>query len=78
MRITTRAVRDIARNAGFSEEAIERQLDMLVNFVFAVAHRERKYCRSQLRKWIHSDEIDKPHLLDVLKEPEDDENLHTF
>ena len=78
MRITTRAVRDIARNAGFSEEAIERQLDTLINFVFVVAHRERKYCRAQLRKWIHSDEIDKPHLLDVLKEPEDDENLNTF
>jgi len=75
MRVTVRAVRDLARNAGFSDEMIERHLDLLVSFTFSVSHRERKSCRSQLRKWIHSDEIAKPHLLDVLKDPEDDEHL---
>lgn len=77
MRITVRAVKDIARNAGFTEDAIERQLDTLINFTFAVSHREKKYCQSRLRKWIHSDEIAKPHLLDVLKE-EDEDVYETF
>lgn len=71
MKVTTRAVRDLARNAGIPEEMIERHLDMLISFTFAVAHRERKACRAQLRKWIHTDSIVKPPLLDVLKERED-------
>jgi hypothetical protein len=76
MKITVRAVKDLARNAGFTEETIERNIDTLINLTFGIAHRERKYCRAQLRKWIHSDEIAKPHLLDVLKEPEEDEHLN--
>ena len=75
MKITVRSVRDLARNAGFTDEMIERQIDLLVSFTFSVAFRERKACRSQLRKWIHSDAVVKPHLLDVLKEPEDDEHF---
>mgnify|MGYP006276610585 CR=1 len=71
MRVTTRAVRDLARNAGIPEETIERHLDLLINFTFAVAHRERKACRAQLRKWIHSDDVIKPPLLEVLKERDD-------
>lgn len=77
MRVTVRAVKDLARNAGFSEEMIERQLDLLINFTFGVSHRERKYCQGRLRKWVHSGEIDKPNLLDVLKE-EDEDVYETF
>lgn len=78
MRVTVRAVKDLARNAGFTEDMIDRHIDLLINLTFGVSHRERKYCRSQLRKWIHNDEIDKPHLLDVLREPEEDEHLKSF
>lgn len=74
MRVTTRAVKDLARNAGFSEEQIERHMDLLINFTFGVSHRERKYCQSKLRKWIHDGAIDKPNLLHVLKE--DDEEIY--
>ena len=41
MRVTVRAVKDLARNAGFSEEMIERHMDLLINFTFGVSHRER-------------------------------------
>ena len=77
MRITVRAVKDLARNAGFSEDMIERHLDTLISFTFGISHRERKYCQSKLRKWVHSGEIDKPNLLSILKE-EDEDVYETF
>jgi len=77
MRVTLRAVRDLARNAGFTEEMIERHMDLLVNFTFGVSHRERKYCQSKLRRWVHSGEIAKPDLLTVLRE-EDEDVYETF
>lgn len=77
MRVTVRAVRDLARNAGFTEDMIERHMDLLINFTFGVSNRERKYCQGKLRKWVHSGEIAKPDLLTVLKE-EDEDVYETF
>lgn len=71
MRVTPRAVRDLARNAGVPEDIIVRHIDSLVSFTFTVAQRERKACRKELREWLYSTEADKPDLKDLLRITED-------
>lgn len=74
MKVTAKAVRDLSKNSGFPEELIERHLDELINFTFAVAKRERKQCRKLIKKWIHSTDIIKPDLLTFLSEELENED----
>lgn len=74
MKVTTRAVRDIAKNAGVPEEIVDRNLDAFINLTFAIAKRERKQCRKIVRKWLHSGDVIKPNILDVLTEELENED----
>jgi len=67
MKVTPRAVVDLAKSSGLPEEIIHRYLDQLITFTFAVAKREHTYCYRQIRGWIHSRDVIKPDLIDVLK-----------
>ena len=75
MKVTVRAVKDLAANAGFTEEFSDRYLDEMTAFVFAVAKRERKWCYRKLKHWMYDGSIVKPHLLDVFKDAEEDDHL---
>lgn len=74
MKVTPRAVRDIARKAGVPEELILRHIDELINFTFAVAKRERKQCREVIKKWIHAEGVIKPDLLTYFSEELENED----
>ena len=74
MKVTPKAVRDLARNAGVPEEIILRHTDELINFTFAVAKRERKSCRQLIKKWIHSEGVIKPDLLTFISEELENED----
>lgn len=76
MRVTPTAVRDLARISGMPEDIIHRYMDELITFTFTVAKRERKHCQNQLRAWVHSGDVVKPDLLDVLKPKEEDETIY--
>lgn len=67
MRVTIRAVKDLARNAGVPEDIVERHIDALIAYTFTVAVRERKACRREVREWIYTDDPSKPELKDLLK-----------
>lgn len=74
MKVTAKAVRDLAKNSGFPEEMVERYLDEMINFTFTVAKRERKQCRKLVKKWIHSAHVIKPDLLTFLSEELENED----
>jgi hypothetical protein len=79
MRVTIRSVKDLALNSGIPEEIVLRHIDAFTNFTFAVAKRERKYCRKKILQWVHSGEIVKPRLTDVLSlklENEDEQEIY--
>lgn len=77
MRVTVRAVQDLARNAGFPEEVIHRYSDELIKMTFAVAKRERKQCVNKVRAWVHSGDVVKPNITDVLtNKMENEEELY--
>ena len=73
MRVTVRAVKDLARNAGVPEDIVERHIDALVAFTFTVALRERKSCRRELREWLYTDKAERPDLKELLKVTEESE-----
>lgn len=74
MKVTPKAVRDLSKNSGFPEELIERHIDELINFTFAVAKRERKSCRQLIKRWIHSPDVVKPDLLTFFTEELENED----
>lgn len=74
MKVTPRAVKDLSKNSGFPEEIIERYLEQLINMTFAVAKRERKSCRTVVKKWMHSESVIKPDILTVLTEELENED----
>lgn len=74
MKVKPRAVRDLARNAGFPQEIIDRYSEQLINMTFAVAKRERKSCRELVKKWIYSPSIIKQDILTVLTEELENED----
>ena len=79
MRVTPRSVRDLAFVSGIPEEVVLRHMDAFIGFTFAVAKRERKYCRKKIQQWFHSDELIKPRLTDVLSlklENEDESEIY--
>lgn len=67
MKVTVRAVSDLAKSSGLPEDVIHRYMDELITFTFAVAKREQTHCYRQIRAWIHSGDVIKPDLIDVLK-----------
>lgn len=76
MRVTRRAVTDLARNSGLPEDVIARYLEELIQFTFVVAKRERKANFDKIRAWVHDGSVIKPNILDVLRpnrESEEDE-----
>lgn len=72
MRVTTRAVAKLAVESGIPETVVDRHTDALITFVFNVAKRERKLCRSAIRAWYFSKDITKPQLFDVLNDIDED------
>lgn len=74
MKVTPKAVRDLSKNSGLPEELIERHIDELINFTFAVAKRERKQCRQVVKKWLHVGGVIKPDLLTYLTEELENED----
>lgn len=75
MRVTTRAVRDLAREVGMPSEIIERHIDALVSFTFRIAQRERRHCVKSLREWVYSKEVAKPPILEALKPRPEEEAM---
>ena len=73
MRVTPRAVKDLARNAGIPADVVERYLEEFITYTFTIAKRENKWCTNRLRAWIHSGEVVKQPLLSVLKYSETEE-----
>jgi len=73
MRVTTKSVKQLALNAGMPQEVIDRFLDELINMTFVVARRERKHCYKQIKEWVHSGDVIKPDVQDVLKISDEDE-----
>jgi len=65
MRVATRAVKDLAREAGFPEEMIERHLDAMIEFTFKISGRERKHNLQKLRAWYFNKNPNKPTLFEV-------------
>jgi hypothetical protein len=54
MKVTPRAVKDLARNSGFPEDVVQLYLDELINMTFAVTKRERKSCVQAVQKAAHT------------------------
>ncbi len=73
MKVRPTSIKQLALNSGMPEEIVTRFLDELVNMAFAVALRERKHCYKQIRAWVHSGDIIKPDVQDVLKISAEDE-----
>lgn len=71
MIIKTQSVRQLARNAGLSDEVIERNIDALCEFTFHVAKRERKFCQARIRAWQFSKDVGKCELFQALDEDTD-------
>lgn len=71
MRIATKAVMQIARDANIPEEMIARHMDALCEFTFRVAKRERKFCQGKIRAWAFNRDIAKAPLFDVLNSDDD-------
>jgi hypothetical protein len=69
--IKTKSVKHLAKDAGLSDELIERNLDELCEFVFRIAKRERKFCRDRIRAWHFSNDIGKCELFQVLDDETD-------
>lgn len=65
MRIATRAVKDIAREAGFPEEIVERHIEALTQFTFRIAARERKFNLAKLKAWYFNKNPNKSTLFEV-------------
>lgn len=73
MRVRPRSVRDLAANVGFPEELVLRHEAEFIKFVFAVAARERKHVTGKVKAWIHSEDIVKPDILEVIKPTKEEE-----
>lgn len=65
--IKPKSVAALAKNAGIPDDMAERHLDELVTFAFVIADRERKRCRKEIRAWIHSGDVIKIPLEEVLR-----------
>ncbi len=74
MRVRPRAVRDLAALVGFPEEVVLRHEAEFIKFVFAVAARERKHVKNKVKAWIHSEDIVKPDILEVIKPAKEEES----
>jgi hypothetical protein len=72
MKVRPRAVRDLADNVGFPEEVVLRYEAEFIKFVFAIAARERKHIKSKVKAWIHSEDVIKPDILEVIKPTEEE------
>jgi hypothetical protein len=71
MRIATKSVERLARDANLPEELIARHMDELCEFVFRVAKRERKFCQNKIKAWYFNKNLGKSPLFDVLNEDDD-------
>ena len=74
MILKTRAIKDICRDCGLSDEVIERNFDALTQLIWRIAKKERLFCQAKIRGWQFSQDIGKPSVLEVLKD-EDHELL---
>lgn len=68
MKVSTKAVKALAKDAGFHEEMIDRHLDQLTAFVFRVAAREQKWCAEKVRAWYFDTNLNKPQLFELFEE----------
>lgn len=71
MRIATKSVTQMARDANLPEELIARHTDELCEFVFRIAKRERKFCQNKIRAWYFDKNMGKAPLFDVLTDEDD-------
>jgi hypothetical protein len=71
MKVSTRAVKDLAKEAGFHEEIIERNIDELIAFTFRIASREQKWCADKVRAWYFDSSLNKPQLFELFVEDHD-------
>lgn len=68
MRVTPRAIKDLASNAGLPPDLTERHLESLISFAFTIAVRARKQARSDLKEWIYDKNPDRPPLKELLRD----------
>jgi hypothetical protein len=66
MRISTKAVRQIAKDSGFPEGFVEGNEGAFFEFVYRIAMRERKFCQGRIRAWHFDKNQGKCQLFDVL------------
>ena len=71
MRVSTKAVSQMARDVDLPEELIARHMDELCEFVFRIAKRERKYCQNKIRAWYFDKNLSKGPLFNVLNDDDD-------
>lgn len=71
MKVSTRAVKDLAKDAGLHEEIIERHIDALIAFTFRIAAREQKWCADKVRAWYFDTNLNKPQLFELFAEDHD-------
>lgn len=75
MIIKTRAVRDMARECGLPDHAIDQHFEALVQFAWRISKKERSFCQNKIRGWLFNQDIGKPPILEVLKDYEDEYEL---
>lgn len=75
MIIKSKAVKQLAKDAGLPDEVTERYFDALCEYTFRVARRERKFCRDKIRSWQFSRDAGKCELFQVLAEDADEYDL---
>lgn len=79
MRVTVRAVKDLALSAGLPQELIDRHIDALVGLVFVTAKRERKFCRKRIKMWVYSEDVVKPPITEWLSpDMENEDELEKY
>lgn len=71
MRVSTRAVTQLAKNSGFSSDLIEALRPELETLILHAARRERKFCQNKIRAWYFNQNLSKGPLFDVLNEDDD-------
>lgn len=72
MRVRPKAVRDLAKNAGFPAEVVARYEDEFINLCFVIARRERKHIREMMRGWLFLKPHERPDILAMLKSSDEE------
>lgn len=71
MRIATKAVTQLAKDAGFAPDLIEALRPQIETLIMRAARRERKFCQHKIRAWYFDKNLSKGPLFNVLNEDDD-------